>query len=119
MPLHDRMAVETINALAGRREEIAERLIAPNGRRGDDERLPVRGPWRLAEDGRADVDRAANRPHDRRGVERRTNLVVRHRRPERGERTESRGQMSIHPARRLRPGHAGGSDRSVAAKAFE
>ena len=44
MLLHDRMAVETVNAVSGRREEIAERLVASNRRRGDDERLPVRSP---------------------------------------------------------------------------
>ena len=30
VPLHDRMAVEAINAVAGRREEIAERLVPSN-----------------------------------------------------------------------------------------
>jgi hypothetical protein len=70
MPLHNRMAVKAINAFAGRREEITKRLVSSNRRGGDDERLPVRRSGDPAEDGRADVYRAANRPHPWRGVER-------------------------------------------------
>ena len=119
MPLHYWMPVETVDGAVVGCKEIAKSLVPANGGCSNDKRLPIRRAGSFAEDRDADVNRAADRTDGRRRVKRRTHLVVAHGRLKLRERLEGRGQMNIHPVRRLCAGDAGDADRAVAGESAE
>ena len=114
MTAHRRMAVQPIGRPADRGEQVAENLIAVDGRRGDDERRPGAG-----EDRGRDVVGMPDRAGLGRGIERRADLVLRDRRLQAAQEGENGRQFPVHPCGVFGARHAGDADAAVSRETGE
>src|SRR5690606_23848511 len=96
MPAHDGMAIDTIILATKTREQVAERRVALEFRRADQE-------WRgrLAEERRPQIQRLADAARGGTGIECRADLVVADLSFLLDHPLEDRREIGVHPAGRL------------------